>query len=290
MCAATTPRRGDHSNARPLSAQPREASVIGEFESIVNAGRGVIDPVDLRKILVDYPARICKVELGDGGGTGFLVGPDLVLTNFHVMEPVLENRARPRDVICRFDYSKQVDGAPIGAGIECRLASPDWCVAKSPTSEWDLRLDGPGPAANELDYCLIRLADKIGEARLGGSSDGAVPQRGWMAPKPRQSVGGAGEQLFILQHPRGAVLKLAIGDHLGINSIGNRFRYDMNTQKGSSGSPVFNAQLELIGMHNSGWADGSQLAADGRKANQGIPISNIAALIIQTGVALAPQG
>ena len=83
---------GELSNARPLSGQPRETSVIGEFQSIVNPGHQLLNPVDLRKILVDYPTRVCKVEIGDGGGTGFLVGPDLVLTNFHVMEPVLGHK------------------------------------------------------------------------------------------------------------------------------------------------------------------------------------------------------
>jgi hypothetical protein len=277
---------GSLSNERPLAGGAREFSVGAELQSLLNPGRQQFDPVDLRKILVDYPARVCKIEIPLGSATGFLVAPDLVLTNYHVMEPVLKTDVRAQDVICRFDFRKKDDGSLIGSGLECRLATPDWCVAQSPVSEWDRRLAGKEPEKNELDYCLVRLADRIGETRFGGSSDETVAKRGWLAPSPKQSVGQTNEQLFILSHPRGAVLKLAIGDHLGSNGVGNRFRYDVNTQKGSSGSPVFNANLEVIGIHNSGWKDASELAADGRKANQGIPISNILDHLRESGVTI----
>jgi V8-like Glu-specific endopeptidase len=276
---------GSVANERPLAGGTPNVSAVAEFEAIVNPQRRMIDPADLRKILVDYPSRICRIEIGGGGGTGFLVGPDLVLTNHHVMEPVLSQRARAQDVICRFDYRKKDDGAPIGQGLECRLANADWCLSYSRSSLWDLRLDGPGPADNELDYCLLRLAGRVGEASLGGSGDTTAPARGWLTMNPYQSVGEKGQQLFVLGHPQGKVLKLSIGDHLGSNGAGTRFRYDANTEPGSSGSPVFNAHLELIGMHNSGWTGASALAAD-HKANQGIPISNIAALLKASGIAL----
>jgi hypothetical protein len=281
---------GSLTNERPLAGGARELSVVAEFQTILNPDRRMIDPADLRKVLVDYPARICKIEIGEGGGTGFLVGPDLVLTNYHVMEPVLTRKARAQDVICRFDYSRKDDGSPIGAGRECRLIDGDWCLSSSQPSTWDLRLDGPEPTENELDYCLLRLAERIGDASLGGAGDMTAPKRGWLTPKPGQSVGQGGQQIFVLGHPQGAVLKLSIGDHRGSNGAGNRFRYDVNTQRGSSGSPVFNAHLELIGMHNSGWTDAAALAADHGKANQGIPISNIAVTLRASGVALPAAG
>lgn len=277
---------GTLSNDRPLAGGAREHSVGAELQSLLSPGRPQFDPVDLRKILVDYPARVCKIEIPLGSGTGFLIGPDLVLTNYHVMEPVLRNDARAQDVICRFDHIKKDDGPAIGNTLECRLASPAWCVAQSPVSSWDRRLAGDQPSPHELDYCLIRLADRIGEARLGGASDAAVAKRGWLALNPLQSAGQMNEQLFILSHPGGAVLKLSIGDHLGSIGASNRIRYDVNTQKGSSGSPIFNARLEVIGMHNSGWKDAAELAADGRKANQGIPISNIVEHLRGSGVVL----
>ncbi len=81
----------------------------------------------------------------------------------------------------------------------------------------------------------------------------------------------------------GDVLKLAIGDHLGFNAAGNRMHYDANTLPGSSsGSPIFNADLQLIGLHHRGDPDAHALAADSH-ANQGIPISKIVALLTKRG-------
>jgi endonuclease G len=161
------------------------------------------------------------------------------------------------------------------------LASPNWCVEKGKKSLWDLTQQGPEPTADELDYCLIRLAERIGEDRLHGSSDPQVDRGGCIAVAPGQQAGQAGQELFLFQHPGGKPLKFTIGDHRGFNGSQNRFYYDINTQKGSSGSPVFNAHLELVGIHNSGWKDASELVKEGRKANQGIPISNIAAKLFE---------
>lgn len=271
---------GDLGNERPWAGGVRDAAIC-EYQAIVNLKGIGHDPAILRKMLVEFPARVCKMEIPGGGGTGFLVGPDLVLTNYHVMEPICLNAARAADVVCRFDYSKKDDGTPVGEhdGLVCQLALPNWCVAKGDKSPWDETQQGPEPTVDQLDYCLIRLTERIGEGRLRDSTDTQVDRRGWLAMDRGQQAGVAGQELFILQHPDGASLKFTIGDHRGFNSNQNRFYYDINTQKGSSGSPVFNAHLELVGLHNSGWKDAGKLVKEGRKANQGIPISNIAAKI-----------
>ena len=58
--------------------------------------------------------------------------------------------------------------------------------------------------------------------------------------------------------------------------------YDANTLPGSSGSPIFNADLQLIGLHHRGDPAAHALAADA-PANQGIPISRIVALLTKRG-------
>ena len=62
--------------------------------------------------------------------------------------------------------------------------------------------------------------------------------------------------------------------------------YDANTLPGSSGSPVYNADLELIGIHHRGDTKAYKLKM-GPEANQGIPISNICKLMEERGVSLA---
>lgn len=192
----------------------------------------------------------------------------------------------PEDAIFRFDYRKKAGMSGLEAGIVCNLAADSWLVDKSPYSDRDLTVNGPDPASDELDYCLVRLAERIGEARLGGSSDEKTPLRGWIKIGKEQKAGENGEHVFILQHPDSAVLKLAIGDHKGFNARGNRLLYDANTLPGSSGSPVYNADFELIGIHHRGDKRAYKLAM-GPETNQGIPISNICKLMEGRGVPLA---
>jgi hypothetical protein len=271
-------------NKRPLGGQASLAPLT-ELQDLINPSRPFIDSSQLWRLAVEYPGRICKIEAVAKEGTGFLVGSDLVLTNHHVMVPTIEGEVRPEDVVCRFDYAAKADGSPINQGLERRLIEGAWLVSSSPPSKYEGEINGQDSAPDELDFCLIRLASDVGSERLGGSSDPSGSRRGWFPLNELQSIGQCGQQLFILQHPMGAVLKLAIGDQLQTSRSGNRFSYNVNTLKGSSGSPVFNARMEVIGLHQSGQTDAAELAA-ARKSNQGIPISNIARFIRQHGINL----
>ncbi|BCH23520.1 trypsin-like peptidase domain-containing protein [Mesorhizobium sp. L-8-3] len=270
-------------NERPLPQDgKRRPPAIQELQDLINPKRPFIDSAQLWKLAVEYPARICKVEGVAKNGTGFLVGPDLVLTNHHVVSQAIQGEVRAEDVVCRFDYAARRDGSPINKGLECRLKREAWLVASSPPGDREDEISAPDPAPDELDFCLLRLESRIGSERLGGSSDESVPLRGWFSMNERQPLGQNGQQLFVWQHPQGAVLKLAIGDQVGINHGGNRFSYNVNTLKGSSGAPVFNAAMELIGLHQSGQKDATELEEAG-KSNEGVPISNIVRLIRQGG-------
>jgi V8-like Glu-specific endopeptidase len=75
----------------------------------------------------------------------------------------------------------------------------------------------------------------------------------------RQSQG-----LFILQHPGGKTLKMANG---GVRQVAGAWvEYEVDTEPGSSGSPVFNNRWELVALHSR--------AGTGR-FNQGVVISAI---------------
>ena len=77
--------------------------------------------------------------------------------------------------------------------------------------------------------------------------------------------------MFIVQHPKGQAQKLAVGAVLKRNKNNSRVRYDANTDHGSSGSPCFDAKLDLVALHHGGDPDSGKLA----KFNQGIPIETI---------------
>ena len=60
--------------------------------------------------LVKIERQVCRVELeGNALGTGFLVGPDTVLTNWHVFE-IAKNAGKVGKLGCRFDYVRLPSG------------------------------------------------------------------------------------------------------------------------------------------------------------------------------------
>jgi V8-like Glu-specific endopeptidase len=60
--------------------------------------------------------------------------------------------------------------------------------------------------------------------------------------------------LLIAQHPDGKPLKLSIDTDsvIGVNSNRTRVRYANNTEPGSSGSPVFDLEWNLVALHHLG--------------------------------------
>src|SRR6185436_2795420 len=102
--------------------------------------------------------RVCRVELeANALGTAFLVGPDTVLTNWHVVEQV-RNDGKLGNLGCRFDYLVLPDGTR-QAGQLVSL-HPDGCLDSSPYSgaETTDTPETPSPTKDELDYALLRLA------------------------------------------------------------------------------------------------------------------------------------
>jgi hypothetical protein len=72
---------------------------------------------------------------------------------------------------------------------------------------------------------------------------------------------------------------------LGPNGNGTRVRYTTTTQRGSSGSPCFSADWELIALHHAG---DPNYPIKGKGAfNQGIPMSAIRGLLASHNLAAA---
>jgi hypothetical protein len=214
--------------------------------------------------MTEIGRQICRMEypvgVKMGGGTGMLVGPNLVLTNYHVIEKHQRDTLPYSDITCRFDFA-------IGAGapVPVKLAA-DWLADFSVYSPHDPGDNGGVPAPDHLDYALLRLERAVGDEMAGGA------KRGWLALKADTPIPQEKSILFIGQHPALEPLKLAVGAVLKTNDNATRLRYDANTDNGSSGSPCFDVGLNVVALHHGGDPDYSQLLG---KFNQGIPISLI---------------
>ena len=158
-------------------------------------------------------------------GTGFMVSPRLLLTNHHV------------------------------------LTSAE--VAAQSTIELDYQRDRLGQATSVRTFLLAPEAFFLNDKRLdfalvAVSPDGSGrPLRyyGWcpLIKAPGKIV--AGEPINIIQHPKGEMKQVVIRENRLIDSFdGNDlfYQYEADTEPGSSGSPVFNDQWEVVALHHSG--------------------------------------
>lgn len=64
---------------------------------------------------------------------------------------------------------------------------------------------------------------------------------------------GMGEPIFMIQHPKGRTQEVVLFENKVINNglLKNYLRYTTDADYGSSGSPVFNAQWELVALHHA---------------------------------------
>jgi hypothetical protein len=258
-----------------IPGAPERATAAG-LEALVRSRLKIVDMGVWRDGMAQVEGRICRIELdGNALGTGFLVGPDLVLTNYHVMERAIEGKAPAAMVGCRFDY-KLLAGGSRSEGIVVGLHGSDWCIDSSRYSpaEGDDDPDRELPTVDELDYALVRLVRTAGNEPIDRKAGPGAPPRGWIEFPATQPPLEAAMPLVIAQHPDGSPLKLALDTQgvISVNSNGTRVRYATNTTNGSSGSPCFNMDWALVALHHMG-----DPAWGGRtpKFNQGIPINVI---------------
>lgn len=224
----------------PLEPLPPDlpAHVFAEqLESLKNKDRADWLPVDFLEKGLQAAHGVGRVEhQGRRIGTAFLVAPDLVLTNAHVMRdvPVLEQ-----------------GGVRFNLGLQ---AKPQWRyfaeqVAHSPVEE--------------LDFALVRLDAPVAGAPATLSTESAYPQ----------------QPANILQYPgvAGGLMQVALRYNTIVRVDPTRLYYVTDTEHGSSGSPVFNDDWCVIGLHRAGMVDEAQRPV--KNANQGVPIMAIEPLI-----------
>lgn len=241
------------------------------FERNVRPRLPQLDAVVWNELLNAMTKRVCRIELnGAAQGTGFLVGKNLVLTNYHVVE-----NHKISSLSCRFDYFRRSDGV-VNPGTISKLDDAA-LVDFSPYSSGEAAgtPDSPLPTADQLDYALLRLTEDRAEEKVDGSRvRGAIP-----LPSSWPAI-AEGDALLIMQHPNGEPVKLAMDTSavqvLPIRSP--RLRYATNTEPGSSGSPVFGMNWDLVALHHYGdptW--------NNPVYNQGIPAHLIRAQLVARG-------
>ncbi len=171
-------------------------------------------------------SSVCCVRLdGTRIGTGFLVGPRLLMTNAHV----IPSRDEAASCTAEFDFEDARDGGGVDPSVVFRLAPEEFFVA-SPE--------------DDLDYALVAVKAKSGARELKGF--------GFLRLDPAVGKVLRGEPLNIIQHPDGAPKRVALRQNRFTALLERFMHYETDTMPGSSGSPVFNDQWQVVCLHHSG--------------------------------------
>ena len=222
---------------------------------------------------LERASAVCSVraKLADRVGTGWLVRADslgltppdelLVVTNYHVVNAHgVHPGIGPENAEVVFE---SVDGNKAYAVKEIVWSSP----------------------ADMHDCVVLRLEEKV---------DGIAPLP---LAKSLPSI-GASARVYVIGHPKGGELAFSLQDNALIDHEGQpagkppipgviRVHYRAPTAPGSSGSPVFNAELwQVVALHHMGGKTGVQKLngqAGSYEANEGIALTSIVSAMIDGG-------
>jgi hypothetical protein len=249
---------------------PKTAAEPSRLERLVRNGEGIDRLGPMIERFLALQGQVCRIEAAVGG-TGFLVAPDLVLTNYHVLKGEIASKDFS-GVVCRFDYLSESS-----RGVAVRPVVSGCCFAHAEYAPADATTQGRQPVKGELDYALIKLSRPVGNDPV----DDKGRLRGTLAVSASAPIPAEQRILFIAQHPESGPLSSSWGLSRGAAWGGLRMRYTAETLPGSSGSPVFDGDLSLVALHHAG-EPGSTLQPG--EYNQGIPISLIVSDLAEKGV------
>jgi endonuclease G len=171
-----------------------------------------------------------------------MISPNLLLTNHHVLDTV--QAAATSQV--EFDFQDGIDGMLLNV------------------TTFGLDPDRFFLADEALDFAIVAVrADTEELAPFGFNrlikSDGKVL---------------VGEFVTIVQHPRGEKKQVALRENRVIDGPDRYVHYSADTEPGSSGSPVFNDQWEVVALHHAS-VKAPEHTEFGGILNEGIRVSAI---------------
>jgi endonuclease G len=193
---------------------------------VLEAIIGSQDYVGIRYLEAGVAAAraVCRVHIRDargraGFGSGSLVSPRLLLTNHHVLESAEVARLSRAE----FNYQDGLDGQPLQARI------------------FELDPDTFFLADRERDFALVAVS----------AGDRGLAQFGFNRLIEAEGKAVLGEFLTIIQHPAGEKKQIALRENRIVGLLELFVHYKTDTKPGSSGSPVFNDQWEVVALHHA---------------------------------------
>lgn len=190
-----------------------------EFEKLISS-EGLVKINWLEKAITASKS-VCRVIFKDGraAGTGFLTDGNYLFTNNHV----IDSADKAKGMLAQFNFEFGADNQ-MRETVQYEFDTSDFFTSPQ----------------NQLDCTRIKLKDR---------NDKPLSRWGVLTLAP-QSVPTLRQPVNIIQHPNGRDKEIALRANEVTNIEGHLIRYLTNTEGGSSGSPVFNQNWEVVALHH----------------------------------------
>ncbi len=218
--------RATVSEAESRGALPSAADTLASLAQERIIGSNDMRDINYLELAVAVARAICRIRIGSAAGTGVLIGPRLLMTNNHVLRSIEDALVAE----AQFDYQENVSGDLL------------------PVHEYRLEPNAFFVTDKALDFTVVAVADMSAKGQ-------PLSHYPWIKLIPTLGKAEKGEPLNIIQHPRGGLKQIALRNNEIIlipEGKPNFLYYTTDTEPGSSGSPCFNDQWELIALHHSG--------------------------------------
>ena len=246
----------DYSLSPDIDKISKWQDVSEETLEVLTMGRSTLLPVNFLARGVQKSKAVGKVEIKIGSnrvnvGTGFLfkvkgINDLFFITNYHV----INDRKDIDKTKVIFDYELDIDGNSVASKSFRIDENRAWYC--SPVNEYDTTIFNLIDDHNELEsYGYIELKEI------------EIAQNDFVN---------------IIQHPGGEMKQISLYHNIVTNTSERVVQYLTDTLKGSSGSPVFNSDWEVVALHHSGGGKkpGEPELPEGIKSrNEGIFINKI---------------
>jgi V8-like Glu-specific endopeptidase len=187
---------------------------------------------------------ICRIvnKIQNSMGTGFLTADGKLFTNHHVISSAQE----AAHTIAQFNFNEDTEGKLL-TYFSYPLDASTFYTDKA------------------LDFTCVKIRE----------TDDLPPLSKWKHLMLTDKIPTIGDHVTIIQHPSGGPKQIALNENRVTNIYQNYLQYTTDTEPGSSGSPVFNDDWEVVGLHHAGGDLKINDNGDKRFINQAILIKNL---------------
>lgn len=230
--------------------------VTDDTLEVLTMNKSTLLPVSFLALGVVRSRAVAKVEIKIGSskiniGTGFLCKVEGIddlffVTNFHV----INDKAKIKNTRIIFNYELDING--------------------NTTESKSFSINEAGPwytsSEKEYDVCVCKLQ----------ASEEDLKEYGYLNLKEIDV--SKNDFVNIVQHPGGQMKQISLYHNIVTNKDDRVVQYLTDTLKGSSGSPVFNSDWNVVALHHSGSGGKSNepvLPPGVKSRNEGIYINKI---------------